>query len=123
VAVPEYFLYGDRSLSFYHARSRNKCSNLNADHCKNHLRDNSFCSYCTSRIEDAEHYFFKCPKYNEASVQLFHSTRSFHPLSVNILCLENNLFLMRISHLFLIRDKYLFNHRVDLNLNIFILSI
>lgn len=47
--VPKYFVYGDRSLSVYHARIRNECSNLNADLCKNHLRDNSLCSYCTSR--------------------------------------------------------------------------
>jgi hypothetical protein len=30
----KYFIYGDRSLSVYHARIKNECSNLNADLCK-----------------------------------------------------------------------------------------
>ena len=78
--VPSYFVSGERVLQMLHARIRNSCSNLNADLCDNHLRDNPSCE-CGFIREDAEHYFFRCPLYTNQRRQLFISTRTFHPLS------------------------------------------
>ena len=80
--VPSYYNTGDRYLSVLHARIRNKCSNLHNDLFNNHLRPSFECN-CNQGIEDAEHFFFRCPLFAESRVQLFHSTRSFHPLNVN----------------------------------------
>ena len=80
--VPSSYNTGDRYLSVLHARIRNKCSNLNNDLFNNHLRPTFECN-CNQGIEDAEHFFFRCPLFAESRVQLFHSTRSFHPLNVN----------------------------------------
>ncbi len=78
--VPSYYLAGDRRESIYHARLRNKCSNLNDDLCNNHLRENPSCT-CGNGIEDAEHYFFRCTNFTNQRQQLFVNTRIFHPLS------------------------------------------
>jgi len=79
--VPSYFLTGDRFLQIHHARIRNKCSNLNADLFYNHLRDDPNCD-CGFNNEDAEHYFFRCPRFSTQRRNLFTSSRQFHPLSV-----------------------------------------
>lgn len=83
--VPRYFSDGARNLSVYHARIRNQCSNLNADLHKNHIRDNPFCHYCITLVENAEHYLFSCPKYNEIRLQLYNATHNFRPLTLNTL--------------------------------------
>ena len=62
--VPSYYIVGNRRLSVLHARMRNNCSNLNLDFFNNFLRPDSFCS-CLQEPENAEHYLFKCHKYND----------------------------------------------------------
>lgn len=82
--VPDYFLIGDRTLSIYHCRMRNKCSNLNADLHRNHLRESPVCE-CSVEDEDAEQFIFKCQLYHQQRVHLFEATRRYHPLSVQTL--------------------------------------
>lgn len=82
--VPTYFYTGMRILSVYQARIRNGCSNLNNDLFNNYLKDNNICQ-CGNGIEDAEHYFFKCPRFYEQRLTMFRETRQFHPLSVSTL--------------------------------------
>ena len=82
--VAKYFIQGDRRSSVYHARLRNKCSNLNHDLFINYLKPNSICD-CGNDVEDAEHYFFKCQRYVEQRLVLLRSTRPFHPLNLNML--------------------------------------
>ena len=67
-----------------HARIRNECSNLNNDLHQNFLLINSFCN-CNLEIENAEHYFFRYPKYLNERTRLFNETRNFHPLNLDIL--------------------------------------
>ena len=67
-----------------HARIRNECSNLNSDLHKNVLLNNPFCN-CNLEIENAEHYFFRCPNYLNERTRLFNETRTFHPLNLDIL--------------------------------------
>ena len=37
---------------------------------------------CGNKIENAEHYFFKCSRYKDIRTSLFRATKAFHPLSV-----------------------------------------
>jgi hypothetical protein len=82
--VPPHFSTGPRNLSILLARIRNNCSNLNSDLYKNHLVNSPICS-CGNGIEDATHYFLRCPKYNIQRTTLFNSLHSFHPLSCDML--------------------------------------
>ena len=36
-------------------------------------------------VENAEHYFFRRPKYVNERVKLFHETGDFHPLNINLI--------------------------------------
>lgn len=82
--VPSYYYKGSRSLTVLQTRLRNGCSNLNADLCNNHLKDDPICD-CERGVEDAEHYFFKCPLFLNQRIALFRYTRQYHPLSVRTL--------------------------------------
>ena len=48
-------------MSELHARLRNKCSGLNGDIFRNHIRNNPVCDLCDVEA-DAYHYFFQCRK-------------------------------------------------------------
>ena len=54
----------------------------------NHLIPRPPCK-CNLEIENAEHYFFRCPKYVNERVKLFHETRDFHPLNINLILFGN----------------------------------
>ena len=81
--VPSFYLQGDRCSSVQHARMRNNCSILNHDLFNNHLCPSPVCSCNDNAIEDAEHFFFNCPKYSDIRLNLFHATRAFHPLNID----------------------------------------
>ena len=82
VKVPIYYTYGDRYVSVLHARIRSNCSNFSHDLFINHLSQNPLCS-CNLEIENAEHFFFRCPKYVNERTILFRETHVFHPLNLN----------------------------------------
>ena len=89
--VPKLYLIGDRSLSVYHSRIRNRCSNLNAHLHYNHLLESPSCE-CGFQTEDPEHYFFRCPRFANERQILFMNTRPYHPLNVQkLLCGNDNL--------------------------------
>ena len=69
-------------MSIYHARLRNKCSDLNNDLYVNHIKEVPTCE-CGVDVENAEHYFFKCVRFAEQRLALFRATRQFHPLNTN----------------------------------------
>lgn len=56
---------------------------LNHDLFNNHLFPSTVCSCNDNTIEDAEHFFFNCPKYSDIRLNLFHATRAFHPLNID----------------------------------------
>ena len=99
--VPLYYIYGDRYLSVMHSRIRNNCSNLSDDFYLNHLTMNPLCS-CNQEIENAEQFFFRCLKYANERLRLFHETRVYHRLNNNLilfgderLSFESNIMLFR----------------------------
>ena len=81
--VPSFYLQGDRWMCVQHACMRNNCSILNHDLFNNHLCQSPVCSYSDNAIEDAEHFFFNCPKYLVFRLNLFHATRACHPLNTD----------------------------------------
>lgn len=83
-AIPKHFLCGDRLFAILHARLRNRCSNLNNDLFRNHISEYPYCD-CGYPVENAEHFFFQCFKFNDERIILFHETRSYHPLNVELL--------------------------------------
>ena len=82
--VPKYFSVGERKFSIIHARLRNNCSDLKSHLYANHLSNSDICS-CGGYIEDVEHFFFICNKYNQHRLKLFRKLHKYHPLGVNVL--------------------------------------
>ena len=80
--VPSFYIKGNRRMSIYHARLRNKCSDLNNDLYVNHIKEVPTCE-CGVDVENAEHYFFKCVRFAEQRLALYRATRQFHPLNTN----------------------------------------
>ena len=74
--VPSFYIKGNRRMSIYHARLRNKCSDLNNVLYVNHIKV-ATCE-CGVDVENAEHYFFKCVRFAEQRLALFRATRQFH---------------------------------------------
>jgi len=54
-------------MSVLHTRIRNQCSDLNFHLYLNHIKDNASCS-CGYPIENAEQYFFHCPRYTDQRI-------------------------------------------------------
>ena len=82
VKIPNYYNKGNRKLAILHCRLRNRSSDRHADLFYNNLSDNVLCD-CQQKIEDAEHFIFRCNRYEHERVNMFHKTRQFHPLSVS----------------------------------------
>ena len=75
-------------MSVLHARLRNKCSGLNIDLFRDHIRNKHVCDLYNV-VEDAYHYFFQCRKYS-VERQVFNDTvRGFHHLNINVFLYGN----------------------------------
>ena len=106
--VPPYFTVGNRYMSVLNAKLRNKCSGLNGDLFRNHIRNNPLCDV----VEDAYHYFFQCRKYT-VERQVFNDTvRGFHPLNIILILNDNenwntevNVVLFRAVHRYIHTSK------------------
>ncbi len=82
--VPAYYSHGERTYQVIQSRIRNHCSDLKAHLFENHLTDSPKCS-CGYHTEDADHYFFKCSRYQDERLQMFINTRIFHPINSSTL--------------------------------------
>jgi len=76
-------------MSVLHTRIRNQCSDLNFHLYLNHTKDNASCS-CGYPIENAEQYFFHCPRYTDQRIQLVRDLHRIHPFNLNILLYGSN---------------------------------
>ena len=109
---PPYYIKGDRKLSVLHAGLRNNCSNLKHDLHSNFIEPDSTCR-CGYLYKDANHYFFIiCSLYLNERVELFHSTVSYHPLSLRTLLFgdqnlstEDNFIIFRAVHRYIRETK------------------
>ena len=86
--VSSYYIQGTRRLSILHVRLRNNCSDLNNDLYMNHLNASPACA-CGEGIENAEHSFFNCNRFDDHRLVLFRSIRSFHQLNTNVFAIVN----------------------------------
>ena len=85
------YYYGERWPSIHHARMRLGCSKLNYDLCYNlHVINSSECS-CGAMIEDAYHYFFLCPTFQDLRLQLFNAISSFCDVKLKTILYGNDL--------------------------------
>ena len=55
------------------------------------MRQDALCS-CSEERENAEHFFFKCSKFETQRLVLFHSTRIYHPINTTLLLFGNESF-------------------------------
>jgi len=78
------FSYGPRHLNIIWSRIRLGCSALRAQLYSMHIINDPTCN-CGHHLEDAKHYFFRCPLYNKQRVVLLAAFRKFN------LCLEVNI--------------------------------
>ena len=77
--VPSYYINGDMYLCILQARIRNNCGYLKND-LYNHLSPSPNCGGAEVR-EDAEHFFFRCPYFEDERIAMFHYINTFYPLN------------------------------------------
>ena len=106
------YYYGERWASVHHARMRIGCSKLNADLCLKLRVLNSPKCRCESPFEDAEHFFFQCPLYNDLRDDLFDSISAVIDVSLhNILfgnpniSVNSNKLIFSAVHLFIVKSE------------------
>ena len=85
------YYYGERWTAVHHSRMRLGCSKLNYDLCYNlHVIDHSNCS-CGAPVEDAHHFLFVCPNYNEIRTVLCNAVLPLCPFTQDTVLFGNNL--------------------------------
>jgi hypothetical protein len=68
---PEWYSYGIHTLNVILSRMRNNCSNLRYDWYINHIVETPSCLLCNwHQDEDANHFFFICPKLDRHRFEL-----------------------------------------------------
>ncbi len=98
------YYYGSRWSSIHHARLRIGCSKLKHDLCYNlHVIDNPSCS-CGALVEDAHHYFFTCPNYNDLRLQLFNGIAAYCDVTLNTILYGNPQSLL-IQFIYILRTQ------------------
>ena len=81
-----WFNTGNRFLNIHHTRIRLDCSKLKSDlHFNLFVEDDPFCT-CDRVIEDAYHYFFICPNYNDQRLVLLISVSQITEQGSHIYC-------------------------------------
>ena len=63
--VPRFYFGNNRFSEIIHTKIRLEISDLQADLVKRHLAEDSICQ-CGYRCENAHHYLFDCPNFNDA---------------------------------------------------------
>ena len=81
--VPQYFYTGSRKAQILHTRLRTNYSSLNLDLFMKNITDSPLCS-CGS-VEDTQHFFFHCHKYQAQHNELLNSISLYHTPSLHLL--------------------------------------
>ena len=104
--VPKYYLTGNRKSQILHTRLRTNCSSLNNDLFLKNISESPLCS-CGS-IENTQHFFLRCPRYNEHRTLLFNEVSKHQPVSLNLLLYgSSSLSYETIVAIFQIVHKYI----------------
>ena len=86
--IPKHFYVGNRKAQILHTRLRTNCSSLNLDLFIKNISDSPLCQ-CGS-VENAQHYFFHCRKYQVQRSELMNIVSQYQTPSLTILLYGNN---------------------------------
>ena len=81
--IPKHFYVGNRKAQILHTRLRTNCSSLNLDLFVKNISDSPLCQ-CGS-VENAQHYFFHCRKYQVQRTELMNIVSQYQTPSLSIL--------------------------------------
>ena len=82
--VPPFYYSTDRISEIIHCKIRLEISDLSSDLFKRHLSNNMSC-ICGFRQENALHYFFHCPLFDNTRRDTLHQITNFHQLNLKSL--------------------------------------
>ena len=91
-----------------HARLRNKCSGLNSDLFRNHIRNNSLCDLCNV-VEDACHYYFNGEHILLKDRLSMTQLEVFNHLNINVILYGNGNWNTE-ANMVLFRDVHRYRH-------------
>ncbi len=109
------YYYGERWLAIHHARLRIGCSKLNSDLCHNlHVIDDPACA-CGSPLENADHFLFHCPQFQNERVLMLNELQGVMPINVPNLLFGNALYNADANQrVFMAVHQFIINsHRFD----------
>ena len=86
--IPKHFYASNRKAQILHTKLRINCSSLNLDLFINNISDFRLCQ-CGS-VENAQHYFFHCRKYQVQRTELVNIVSHYQIPSLSILLYDND---------------------------------
>ena len=84
---PAYYYSGTRRAQVYHTRLRTNCSSLNLTLFQKQITDSPLC-HC-GLIESADHFFFRCPIYQDIRTKLLNSINPICTATTKLLLYGN----------------------------------
>ena len=100
------YCFGERKIQIIHARLRNRCSSLNHHLYMKNLVQSSLCR-CGS-VETTEHYFLKCPNYNDLRNILYSNINDIVRVSLRVILYgDENLSLHDNETVFAVEHNYI----------------
>ena len=93
VCVPKYCYTGKRKLQILHTRIRTGCSSLNFDLYSKNIVDSPLCTCGSGNIENADHFFLRCPLYINQRTELTNSILFYTTMTLNVLLSGTNHYL------------------------------
>ena len=85
VCIPKYYYTGKRKLQILHTRIRTGCSSLNFDLFSKNIVDSPLCTCGSGNIENADHFFLRCPLYIDQRTELTNSILLYTTMTLNVL--------------------------------------
>ena len=83
--IIEYYFTGKRKLQILHTRIRTGCSSLNFDLFSKNIVDSPLCTCGSGNIENADHFFLRCPLYIDQRTELTSSILLYTTMTLNVL--------------------------------------
>ena len=99
---------GSRFCQIIHCRLKLECSDLNADRYRRYIYETSECS-CGHHYEDATHYLFICPNYQNLRSNMFFYANGYNikttPYGNEALNKSTNTNILNSLHQFILKSK------------------
>ena len=113
ITIPKYFYTGLRQLQILHTRLRTGCCSLNNDLFLKHIVDSPLCACMSGEIENAEHYFLKCRRYDEYRLELYREVTQYSDVTLNVLLKGKETLSVETTSTFSKQYKHLFYQQKD----------